>query len=84
MRERTRDSWLTEATCSVARTIGGVIRPDRHVGGEDVDLRLGDDLGDVAQQARAVVRLDADRDRVGLGRRGLPLDVDQAARSRAR
>ena len=79
MRDRTRDSWLTEATWSVAAHDRGVIRPDRDVRGQDVDLRLRDDLGDVAEEARPVVRLDADRDRVGLRRRGLPLHVDEPA-----
>src|SRR6185503_13770392 len=54
-----------------------VVRPDRDVGREDVDLRLGHDLGDVAEEPGAVVGLDPDRDRVGLLRGGLPLDVDE-------
>ena len=80
----TRASWLTDATWSVARTIGRVVRADRDGRGQDVDLVLGHDLGDVAEQAGPVVGLDADRDRVGLGRRGLPLDVDEPRRPRAR
>src|SRR6185503_13821091 len=44
----------------------GVIRSNGHVGGEDVDLGLRDDLGDVAEEPRPVVCLDPDRDRVGL------------------
>src|SRR6185369_18057907 len=38
----------------------------------------GHDLGDVVEQPGPVVRLDPDRDRIRLGRRGLPLDLDQA------
>src|ERR1044071_6010996 len=55
-----------------------VIWTDGDVRGEDVDLRLGDDLGDVAQQPGAVIGLDAHRDRVGLLRRRFPLDIDEA------
>ena len=47
-------------------------------GGDDVDLVLGDDLGDVAQQAGPVVGLDPDGDRVRLVGACLPLDVDEA------
>ena len=50
-----------------------------HVGRQDVDLVLGHHLGDVGQEPGPVERLDADRDRVGLGGRRLPLDVDQAS-----
>ncbi len=64
--------------------LGRVVRVDADVRGQDVDLVLGHHLGDVRQQARPVVRLDADRDRVGLRRGGLPLDVDEPARPRAR
>ena len=46
--------------------------------GHDVDLVLGHDLRDVGQQPGPVVRLDPDRDRVALGRLGLPFDLDQA------
>ena len=56
----------------------GVIRGHADVGGDDVDLVLGHDLGDVAQQPRPVVRLDADRDRIRVRRRVLPFDVDEA------
>ena len=48
-------------------------------GRDDVDLVLGDDLGDVGQQARPVIGLDPDGDRVGLGRRRLPFDLDEPA-----
>ena len=79
IRLMTRASCETEATWSVAVTTAVWSGVDADVGGDDVDLVLGDDLGDVAEQAGPVVGLDADRDRVGLGRRGLPLDLDQPA-----
>ena len=79
IRLMTRASCETEWTWSVAVTTAvwsGLTADGR---GQDVDLVLGHDLGDVAQQAGPVVRLHADRDRVGLGRLRLPLDVDQPA-----
>ena len=79
IRPMTRASCETE--CDLDR--GGhdrrVVGRHADVGGHDVDLVLGHDLGDVAQQAGPVVGLDPDRDRVGLGRRRLPLDVDEPA-----
>src|SRR3990172_1719439 len=56
-----------------------VVRPDRDARREDVDLGLGDDLGDVAEEAGPVVGLDPDGDGVGLRWRRLPLDLDEPA-----
>ena len=77
IRPMTRASWATDATWSVAVTVAVWSGLDLNGRGDDVDLVLGDDLGDVVEQAGPVVGLDADRDRVGLGRRRLPLDVDE-------
>ena len=46
--------------------------------GEDVDVVLRQDLGDVAEQLRAVECLDVDADDVGAGRVVIPLDLDHA------
>ena len=55
IRLMTRASWLTEATWSVAMTIGRVVLHHVDRRGQDVDLRLGHDLGDVRQEPRPVV-----------------------------
>ena len=43
---------------------------------EDVDVVLRQDVGDVAEQLRAVERLDLDADDVGAGRVVVPVDLD--------
>ena len=67
MRDSTLDSCATDVTSSVAWTVARwsgltfTLAATR-----DVDLVLGDHVGDVGEQARPVVGLDPDRDRVGL------------------
>ena len=69
IRLMTRASCETEWTWMVAVTTA--VWSGRHadVGGHDVDLVLGHDLGDVAQQPGPVEGLDPDGDRIRLGRR---------------
>ena len=56
-----------------------MIRADGNGGSQDVDLVLGDDLGDVTEEAGSIIGLDTHRDRVGLGRHGFPFDFDQTS-----
>src|SRR5581483_9535413 len=53
--------------------VGGGVRR----AGDDVDVVVGQDLGDVAQELRPVEGLDLDRDDPGTGALPVPLDLDQ-------
>src|ERR1700681_2799126 len=60
------------------RDHGGLVVVDLHFGPGEVDLALGDDRRDVAQQPGAVPGFDLDSDRVQLPAAGVPLDLDDA------
>src|SRR5260370_21529553 len=58
----------------------GAVVVDLDVGAAEVDLRLGDDAGDVTEQPGAIPGLDLDGHRVELPGAALPLHLDHPRR----